>query len=134
MRAAPGTSTRRAELAAAVDRLSAAGVPTARVDAEWLLAAVLGVGRVEIQLDIDRALPAAVAARYEAAVGRRARREPLQQIVGWEAFRGLRVRLTADVLVPRPETETLVEWLSGSCLHRATVSDYALWTWARALV
>ena len=113
MRAAPGAPTRRAELAAAVDRLSAAGVPTARVDAEWLLAAVLGVGRVEIQLDIDRALPAAVAARYEAAVGRRARREPLQQIVGWEAFRGLRVRLTADVLVPRPETETLVEWALG---------------------
>src|SRR3989454_2567275 len=81
-----------------------------RSDAEWLLAAVLGVGRVEARLDLDRALPAAVAARYEAAVGRRARREPLQQIVGWEAFRGLRVRLTADVLVPRPETETLVEW------------------------
>jgi len=110
MRAAPGAPTRRAELAAAVDRLSAAGIPSARVDAEWLLAAVLGVGRVEARLDLDRALPAAVAARYEAAVGRRARREPLQQIVGWEAFRGLRVRLTADVLVPRPETETLVEW------------------------
>ena len=110
MRAAPGAPTRRAELAAAVDRLSAAGIQSARVDAEWLLAAVLGVGRVEARLDLDRALPAAVAARYEAAVGRRARREPLQQIVGWEAFRGLRVRLTADVLVPRPETETLVEW------------------------
>ena len=113
MRAAPVTPTCRAELTAAVDLLSAAGISAARVDAEWLLAAVLGVGRVEAQLDLDRPLPSPVAARYEAAVGRRARREPLQQIVGWEAFRGLRVRLTADVLVPRPETETLVEWALG---------------------
>src|SRR5207245_9018817 len=89
MRAAPGAPTRRAELAAAVDRLSAAGIPSARVDAEWLLAAVLGVGRVEAPLGLGRALPAAVAARYEAAVGRRARREPLQQIVGSCALPGL---------------------------------------------
>jgi release factor glutamine methyltransferase len=109
MRAA-GTPTRRAELAAAVDVLSAAGIPTARVDAEWLLAAVLGVGRVEARLELDRTLPAAIAARYEAAVRRRARREPLQRILGWEAFRGLRLGVTEDVLVPRPETETLVEW------------------------
>ena len=113
MRAAPVTPTRRAELTAAVDLLSAAGISTARVDPEWLLAAVLGVGRVEAQLDLDRPLPSPVAARYAAAVRRRARREPLQQVLGWEAFRGLRVRVTADVLVPRPETETLVEWALG---------------------
>ena len=110
MLAARETPTRRAELAAAVGLLSAAGIPTARVDAEWLLAAVLGAGRFEAQLDLDRVLPAPVAERYEMAIRRRARREPLQQILGWEAFRGLRVRVTADVLVPRPETETLVEW------------------------
>jgi len=113
MRAAPVTPTCRAELTAAVDLLSAAGIPTARVDAEWLLAAVLGVGRVEAQLDLDRTLPAPVAARYEAAVARRARREPLQRILGWEGFRGLRLRVEADVLIPRPETETLVEWALG---------------------
>jgi release factor glutamine methyltransferase len=113
MRAARGTPTRRAELAAAVDLLSAAGLPSARADAEWLLAAVLGVGRAEAQLDLDRTLPARVAARFAVAVTRRARREPLQRILGWEAFRGLRVRVTPDVLVPRPETETLVEWALG---------------------
>ncbi|PYM67908.1 MAG: peptide chain release factor N(5)-glutamine methyltransferase [Candidatus Rokuibacteriota bacterium] len=113
MRAAPVTPTCRAELTAAVDLLSAAGISAARVDAEWLLAAVLGVGRVEAQLDLDRPLPSPVATRYAAAVRRRARREPLQQVLGWEAFRGLRVHVTADVLVPRPETETLVEWALG---------------------
>src|SRR3989454_5624961 len=80
-----------------------------RSDAEWLLAAVLGVGRVEARLDLDRALPAAVAARYEAAVRRRARREPLQQIVGWEAVPRLRVRVTAAGLLPRPDADDLVE-------------------------
>jgi release factor glutamine methyltransferase len=107
------TPTRRAKLAAAAELLAAAGIPTARVDAEWLLAAVLGVGRFEAQLDLDRVLPTPVAERYEAAVRRRAQREPLQQVLGWEGFRGLRVTLTADVLVPRPETETLVEWALG---------------------
>src|SRR5438128_2470239 len=67
----------------------------------------------QAQLDRDRTLPAPVATRYATAVRRRARREPLQQILGWEAFRGLRLRVTADVLVPRPETETLVEWALG---------------------
>jgi release factor glutamine methyltransferase len=113
MRADGETPTRRAELAAAVELLAAAGIPTARVDAEWLLAAVLGVGRFEAQLDLDRVLPTPVAERYEAAVRRRAQREPLQQVLGWEGFRGLRVSVTADVLVPRPETETLVEWALG---------------------
>src|SRR5438552_559737 len=61
-------------------------------------------------LAADRALPADLAVRFEAAVRRRARREPLQRILGWEAFRGLRIRLTDDVLVPRPETEALAEW------------------------
>jgi release factor glutamine methyltransferase len=55
-------------------------------------------------------LAATTARAYAAAVERRAAREPLQQILGWEDFRGVRVRVTSDVLVPRPETETLVEW------------------------
>jgi release factor glutamine methyltransferase len=110
MPAASDTLTLRAQLAAAIETLAAAGVPTPRVDAEWLLAAVLGVGRLEAQLELDRAFPEPLAARFGAAVGRRANREPLQRILGGGAFRGLTVRLTDDVLVPRPETELLVEW------------------------
>jgi release factor glutamine methyltransferase len=98
------------QLAAATTALEAAGLPSARVDAEWLLAGLLGLGRVAARLELGEAAPAPVAERYARAVSRRARREPLQRILGWEEFRGVRVRLTDSVLVPRPETETLVEW------------------------
>jgi release factor glutamine methyltransferase len=105
-----GSATVREELDAATTTLQAAGVPGARVDAEWLLAGLLGVGRAGVRMDLARAVPATLAARYADAVRRRARREPLQRILGWEDFRGLRLRLTEAVLVPRPETEMLVEW------------------------
>jgi release factor glutamine methyltransferase len=98
------------QLAAATTALEAAGVASPRVDAEWLLAGLLGVGRVAVRLDPGGAVPEPLAERYADAVRRRARREPLQRILGWEEFRGLRVRLTDAVLVPRPETEALVEW------------------------
>jgi release factor glutamine methyltransferase len=99
------------QLAAATTALEAAGLPSARVDAEWLLAGLLGLGRVAARLELGEAAPAPLAERYARAVSRRARREPLQRILGWEEFRGVRVRLTDSVLVPRPETETLVEWV-----------------------
>jgi release factor glutamine methyltransferase len=98
------------QLDAATMALEAAGLASARVDAEWLLAGLLGVGRVAVRLDLAGTMPAPIAERYAHAVSRRARREPLQRILGWEEFRGVRVRLTDAVLVPRPETETLVEW------------------------
>lgn len=110
MPVATGALTRRAELDAATATLAAAAIAAPRVDAEWLLAAVLGEGRLAAQLDLDRMLAAPLAARYRAAVRRRASREPLQRILGWEEFRGLRIRLSDDVLVPRPETEMLAEW------------------------
>ncbi|HSE93894.1 MAG TPA: peptide chain release factor N(5)-glutamine methyltransferase [Methylomirabilota bacterium] len=99
----------RAALAAATARLAGAGIDTPRVDAEWLLAGILGVGRAALGARLAAGLTPAVAGRFEAAVGRRARREPLQHILGWEDFCGLRLAVTPDVLVPRPETETLVE-------------------------
>src|SRR5499426_1811270 len=107
MRAVP---TLRDELDAATSTLEAAGVPEARVDAEWLLAGLMGLGRARLRMDLGREVPAALAKRLGDAVRRRARREPLQRILGWEEFRGLRLRLTDAVLVPRPETESLVEW------------------------
>ena len=100
----------RSAIAAATARLREAGVETPRVDAEWLLAGLLGLGRASLMANLGRELPSALASRYETFVARRERREPLQHILGWEEFCGLRFTVTADVLVPRPETETLVEW------------------------
>jgi len=108
----------RAAIEAATTRLRDAGVDTARVDAEWLMAGLLGVGRAALAANLDEELTPALAARYDAAVTRRERREPLQHILGWEEFCGLRFTVTPDVLVPRPETEMLVEW-TLSLLPRA---------------
>ena len=100
-------------LANAEAALAAAGVDSPRADAEWLLAGLLGTGRAALGLNARRPLVAVTADRYDDAVRRRTRREPLQRILGWEEFCGLRVQLTDDVLVPRPETELLVEWALG---------------------
>lgn len=104
------SASRRAALARAERELAAAGIATAGADAEWLLAGVLDTGRAAARLDLEEPLAAPAAARFAAAVRRRAGREPLQRILGWEGFRGHRVRVDGPVLIPRPETELLVEW------------------------
>jgi release factor glutamine methyltransferase len=90
--------------------LEAARIETACAEAEWLLASVLGVERVTLHLDPTRRLATPTIARYLGLVDRRAGREPLQYLLGWEDFHGVRLAVTPDVLVPRPETEGLVEW------------------------
>jgi release factor glutamine methyltransferase len=90
--------------------LETAGVETATQDAAWLLAAVLEIERFTVYLEPGRECSPAQAARYRALVGRRARREPLQYLAGFEEFHGVRLTVTPDVLIPRPETEGLVEW------------------------
>jgi release factor glutamine methyltransferase len=94
-------------LTAATARLAAAGVPSPRVDAELLLAHVLGVPRSRLVLapapDADQA------AAYDGALIRRVAREPLQHIVGRAPFRTIEVAVGPGVFVPRPETELLVD-------------------------
>lgn len=103
-------STVPALLGRAAAALEEAGIETARPEAEWLLAGLLEVDRFALYLEPARRLSAAEAAHYRELIGRRARREPLQYLLGWEDFHGLRLAVTPDVLVPRPETEGLVEW------------------------
>src|SRR5262245_63123063 len=67
-------ATLRDELDAATAALEAAGVPEARVDAEWLLAGLMGLGRARLRMDLGREVPAALAKRLGDAVRRRARR------------------------------------------------------------
>jgi len=91
-------------------RLETVGLPSARQDAEWLLATLLGVDRFALYLEPRRSIPTDARDRYRASIERRALGEPLSYLLGFEDFLGLRVRVTPDVLIPRPETEGLVEW------------------------
>lgn len=80
------------------------------LDAAILVAAALGVTRAALESDPDRPLAAAEAARLEALAARRARGEPVAYLTGRREFWSLDLEITPDVLVPRPETELLVEW------------------------
>lgn len=84
-------------------------VPGARLDAEVLLASVLGLSRISLYAASDRVLTEAEVDAYRAMVRRRANREPVSRILGKREFMGLDFRVTPDVLSPRPETEILVE-------------------------
>src|SRR5580698_6168614 len=99
--------TRSAELRAATDRLAAAGIASPRVDAELLLAHVLG--RPRSQLLVTDALTAQESAAYAEAIDRRAGREPLQHVTGSAPFRRLELAVGPGVFIPRPETELLVD-------------------------
>ena len=101
---------RQAALSDATAALARGGIDTARQDAEWLLASVLGLERFALYLDVRRTLSPDEAERYRALVARRAVREPLQHLLGFEDFHGLRLAVSPDALIPRPETEGLVQW------------------------
>lgn len=90
-------------------RLKQAGVADARLDAELLLCHAAQKDRVWLVTGLrDEADPAVIAV-FEEHTERRIRREPLQYITGIQEFRGLEFSVTPDVLIPRPETELLVE-------------------------
>jgi release factor glutamine methyltransferase len=91
-------------------RLEAAGVGTPRREAEWLLGGVLGLSRAELFAGPRREPDLAAAARFREAVERRRAGEPIQYILGVEEFCGLRLRVMPAVLIPRQETEGLVDW------------------------
>ena len=91
------------------DYLERKGVERARLDAEYLLAHVLGMGRLEMYLQHERPLEPAELAAFRPLLKRRASREPLQYVLGRQAFRDLDLEVGPGVLIPRPETEQLVE-------------------------
>jgi release factor glutamine methyltransferase len=99
----------REALDVAAGELAEAGCPSPRVDAEWLLAEALSVSRSELQADGTRELSPQIAADFRRAIARRAAREPLAYILGAWGFRRLELRVDSRVLIPRPETEVLVE-------------------------
>ena len=103
------STTVREALDSAVIALSASGVDTPRLDAEVLLASALGVDRGMLIAYPERELTGEQARWFIDASRRRRMREPVAYIVGWKGFRRLDLQVDRRVLVPRPETEHLVE-------------------------
>lgn len=89
--------------------LAAKGVENARREAEWLLCAATGLDRVGLYLNYDKPMNEAELAAYRSLVARRAKREPLQHILGTQEFDGLTFEVSPAVLIPRHDTETLIE-------------------------
>ena len=86
------------------------GVPDARLDAEYIICFGLGIKkRMDLYLNFDKPLSAAELDKLRPLVARRANREPLQHIVGDTSFRGHTIKCDTRALVPRPETEELVD-------------------------
>jgi release factor glutamine methyltransferase len=96
-------------LARATELLEAAGCESARVDAEFLLAHALGTTRSALRVEWRGQLSNGASAELERLVSRRARREPLAYVLGEWGFRRLTLNVDPRVLVPRPETEVVVD-------------------------
>lgn len=129
--AAPVSSVRDA-LSAAEDALRASGSDSPRLDAELLLAHALGVRREALVTNADGGVPADAARRAMDLIRRRVAREPVAYIVGSKGFRYIDLRVDSRVLIPRPETELLVE-LALSLPEGARVHDVGTGSGAVAL-
>jgi release factor glutamine methyltransferase len=103
-----GSSVREA-LGASVDALTAVGIDEPRLDAELLLGEAMGCGRAALVADGGAEVPASAARAFGEMVRRRLRREPVAYILGRKGFRNLELAVDRRVLIPRPETEMLVE-------------------------
>jgi len=90
------------------------GVPNPKLDTDVLIAHSLGIKRLDLYLDMERPLTDAQLAELRPLVKRRASREPLQYIVGYTEFCGLRLKVDKRALIPRHETEELVELIQES--------------------
>lgn len=105
-----GASPTRLELLDnATRRLTAADRSAPRQTAEWMLTEVLSCDRAQLYADANQEVASESAQQFRKMVERRAEGVPLQHILGYASFRGLRVRVSPDVMVPRPETEIVVD-------------------------
>ncbi len=114
--------TVKTAIAAATDRLASAGCSSPRIDAERLIGHVLGAPRSQLYAEPERELSADEERAHADELERRCRREPLAYVLGQWEFRNLTLRVTPAVLVPRPETEIVVE----RCLVRVRPQDAPL--------
>ena len=108
MPAGAGEASAREAVRSAAARLESAGVPEPVASAEVLLSELLGVGRAELAASAVQ-LTAEQATLYEAWISRRLMREPVQRILGYAYFRNLVLDLNEETLIPRPDTESVVD-------------------------
>jgi release factor glutamine methyltransferase len=106
---------------------------TARLDAEVLLAEVLGVDRARLVLDRDVEVEVEAVERFERVIDRRGQGEPVAYLIGRRPFRALELTVDRRVLIPRPETEGLVEAAIESLPSGAAVLDVGTGSGAIAL-
>ena len=104
-----GTVSWRELLAEAVQRLSSAGSDAAEVDARWIVADCVGVGPAELPGQLGSPATERGVARFDELIRRRAAGEPLQYVLGSWGFRTLDLMVDHRVLIPRPETEFVVD-------------------------
>lgn len=120
--------TLRAAIQSGTTVLSAAGVESPGWNAEELVAYTVGRRRLQVLLRLDETLDAGQIDRLESLIKRRARREPLQHVLGTVAFLDREIRVTPDVLIPRPETECLareaLQLLDRMQVPNPTVLDF----------
>jgi len=102
------SSSRKALLDRAAARLDAAGRDAPRRMGEWLLMEVLDTDRGQLYAHADQAVDPAAAELFDDMVDRCAAGEPLQHVLGYTSFRGLRIEVSSAVMIPRPETEEVV--------------------------
>lgn len=103
--------------------LAEKGVENARREAEWLLCEATGLDRVGLYLNFDKPMSDDELAAYRALVTRRGKREPLQHILGSQEFDGLSFLVTPAVLIPRHDTETLLEQALQHAPHPHSILD-----------
>ena len=117
----------------ATDYLEGKGVQEARLDAEHLLAESLGVERLQLYLQFERPLTPEELAAFKPLLLRRAGREPLQYILGRTPFREIELKTDERALIPRPETEVLVQVILDRVAGRAGLSALDLGTGTGAI-
>jgi release factor glutamine methyltransferase len=95
--------------------LSEKGFDDARLNAELMLAHTLNLKRIDLYLKYDKVLSPDDLARYKSFFSRRLKQEPVQYILGYTEFMGIRFEVNPAVLIPRPDTEVLVESVLNHC-------------------
>jgi len=110
------------------------GVPNAKLDTDLLIAHALDVKRLDLYLDLERPLTEAQLDQLRPLVRRRASREPLQYILGEVDFCDLKLKVDSRALIPRQETEELVEHIVSRCENTASLNVLDLGTGSGAIL